>query len=34
MYMSAPGADYNAYARLNFARFDAALAAYRSTYAQ
>jgi thiamine kinase-like enzyme len=32
MYLSAPGADYDAYARQNFDRFDAALAAYRTTY--
>jgi thiamine kinase-like enzyme len=32
MYLSAPGADYDAYARENFARFDAALAAYRTRY--
>jgi thiamine kinase-like enzyme len=32
MYLSAPGADYNAYAQQNFQRFDAALAAYRSQY--
>ena len=29
MHLSAPGADYDAYARQNFERFDAALAAYR-----
>lgn len=29
MFLSAPGADYDAYARQNFDRFDAALAAYR-----
>lgn len=33
MYLSAPGADYDAYARQNFERFDAALAAYRKTKA-
>lgn len=32
MYLSAPGADYDAYARQNFARFDAALAAYRTEF--
>ena len=32
MHLSAPGADYNAYALQNFARFDAALAAYRTRY--
>lgn len=32
LYLSAPGADYNAYALDNFARFDAALAAYRTQY--
>jgi len=32
MYLSAPGADYDAYARHNFQRFDAALGAYRSHY--
>jgi thiamine kinase-like enzyme len=32
MYLSAPGADYDAYAHDNFARFDAALAAYRTRY--
>jgi thiamine kinase-like enzyme len=32
MYLSAPGADYNAYARHNFAKFDAALAAYRGRF--
>ena len=29
MYLSAPGADYDAYARQNFDRFDAALAVFR-----
>jgi len=33
IYLSAPGADYDAYARQNFERFDAALAAYRKTRA-
>ncbi len=32
MYLSAPGADYAAYANENFARFDAALAAYRANH--
>ena len=32
MYLSVPGADYDAYAQENFQRFDAALAAYRSQY--
>jgi thiamine kinase-like enzyme len=32
MYLSAPGADYDAYAHQNFQRFDTALAAYRSRY--
>jgi thiamine kinase-like enzyme len=32
MYLSAPGADYDAYARQNFERFDAALADYRSRF--
>jgi thiamine kinase-like enzyme len=32
MYLSAPGADYNAYAKHNFERFDAALAAYRAHF--
>jgi len=32
MYLSAPGADYDAYAQQNFARFDAALAAYRREF--
>lgn len=34
MYLSAPGADYDAYARQNFDRFDAALATYRTQYAK
>jgi thiamine kinase-like enzyme len=34
MYLNAPGADYDAYARQNFDRFDAALAAYRTRYAK
>jgi thiamine kinase-like enzyme len=32
MYLSAPGADYNAYARHNFAKFEAALTAYRGRF--
>ena len=32
MHLSAPGADYDAYARENFMRFDAALAAYRTRF--
>jgi thiamine kinase-like enzyme len=32
MYLNAPGADYDAYARQNFERFDAALAAYRARF--
>ena len=32
MYLSAPGADYDAYAKHNFERFDAALAAYRAHF--
>lgn len=32
IYLSAPGADYNAYALENFARFDTALDAYQTTY--
>lgn len=32
MFMSVAGADYDAYARENFIRFDAALETYRSTY--
>ena len=32
MFLSAPGADYDAYARENFQRFDAALAAYRDRF--
>jgi hypothetical protein len=32
MYLSAPGANYDAYAKQNFARFDAALAAYRTEF--
>lgn len=32
LYLSAPGADYDAYARQNFERFDAALAAYRTRF--
>lgn len=32
MFLTAPGADYAAYADENFTRFDAALAAYRSSY--
>jgi thiamine kinase-like enzyme len=32
MHLSAPGADYAAYARHNFERFDAALAAYRGKF--
>ncbi|HVX82784.1 MAG TPA: choline/ethanolamine kinase family protein [Devosiaceae bacterium] len=32
IHMSAPGADYGAYAAENFARFDAAWARYRETY--
>jgi thiamine kinase-like enzyme len=32
MYLGAPGADYDAYAKHNFARFDAALAAYRAKF--
>ncbi len=34
MYLSAPGADYDAYARQNFERFDAALAAYRTEFTE
>ncbi|MEX0627985.1 MAG: phosphotransferase family protein, partial [Cucumibacter sp.] len=34
MFLSAPGADYGAYAKQNFARFDAAIASYRDTYAK
>jgi thiamine kinase-like enzyme len=32
MYLGAPGADYDAYARRNFERFDRALAAYRARF--
>lgn len=32
MFLSVPGANYGAYAEENFARFDAALAAYHSSY--
>ena len=32
MYLGAPGADYDAYARRNFERFDTALAAYRARF--
>ena len=32
MYLGAPGADYDDYARRNFERFDAALAAYRARF--
>ena len=32
MYLGAPGADYDAYAKRNFTRFDAALAAYRAKF--
>jgi thiamine kinase-like enzyme len=32
LYLSAPGADYGAYAQQNFERFDAALAAYRTEF--
>jgi thiamine kinase-like enzyme len=32
MYLGAPGADYDDYARRNFARFDAALAGYRAKF--
>ncbi|MEO5807043.1 phosphotransferase [Devosia sp.] len=32
LHLNAPGADYNAYAIDNFARFDAAYAAYQSQY--
>ncbi len=32
MYLNAPGADYDAYARRNFAKFDTALAAYRGKF--
>jgi thiamine kinase-like enzyme len=32
MYLGAPGADYDAYAKHNFERFDAALAAYRARF--
>lgn len=34
LYLSAPGADYDAYARQNFERFDAALAAYRQKFTE
>lgn len=32
LYLTTPGVDFDAYAKDNFARFDAALAAYRGSY--
>jgi len=32
IHLSAPGADYGAYAQQNFDRFDAATARYRAQY--
>lgn len=34
MYLNVPGADYDAYARQNFTRFDAALTSYRTLFSK
>ena len=34
IHLSAPGADYGAYARENFDRFDAALMRYRAKFCE